>query len=941
MDKDIRNFFGRKDNNLNSKSTEQKTNIVANNDTKINKQKSVATGKEEKTKKKRKAADLDKIDQEDKMAGKSLDNKNITEKEIAKEDISKKKKTKGKNKKGINENKCDVTIDNPLPPIVELHETSNRKTLNKKIIDDDMDVEPIKKPEEVVANKIDKIISNKTEIKNVTSENKNQITKVETSIKTNSSNQKTLRQKVDPCVFFSSGNKNSVSTNSAKNLTEEESINCRISVNIDKEDKSIYSNKDNSFGDTKLLNNKVEVEKMDIVEKEKSIESGVQIKKEKKDENYDYLIDDLDLESMAQEMFVEPLEEKKSSLNQKSSEKVNSDSIFNNRTVIQSNNNNIHLNNDNNNINNHLNSNGNGKNSELRNIIDEDEKSNLSSSSNYSNKNFNFNFSSTNKSNTYNYNSISTTKNKDEISKTDLQNQSNTTKHKVTKKINSKPKNSSQENTTNQLWTFKYNPHDINSIIGNHSVVQKLKKWLEDWDDVHLRGIKQEVEFSHSTRGKSKIENIYAKACIISGSPGIGKTTAVRVLAKHLGFKKFELNASDQRNKQIIMNKVGYLMDNTTISASNISQRNLIIMDEVDGMAGNEDKGGISALIEIVKKTKVPIICICNDIWNRKLRSLVSHCYDLKFSKPEKPLVLRRLREICEKEKLFMEQLSLDNLYENSGGDIRQCLNFLEMQSRKVRSLNSSEFKESLKKGYKDNNLMLNAFEACKRLLNKNEMKNLSHRARLDLFFIDFDLIPNLIHENYLSAFGNARSLGDIKRLVKCADNISFGDIIDKKIHTNNEWNLLPNKGICSSVAPAYFTNGFIYATKFPEISSKFSKVRKVMRQTKELKTLFPYNSLRTIKDEIVPILFSKIVNLLIDFGKDAIEKVINILHEYKFNLLLFKENLFELVNQKMLAKYEKMNSYIKTHLTKKLNEEFKTSLIKKKQKEKGKYSNI
>jgi replication factor C subunit 1 len=904
MDKDIRNFFGKKNsNNSNINTVQEKAKSAPMNETQTGKQNPNAPRKEEKTKKKRKAVEVDKIDQEDKMAGKPLEN--IAEKQSLNEDyVSKQKKTKGKSNtkekndiKSIENNqtiKTIKTIENPLPPVQEI---SNRKTQNKKIIDDDMEVEgPPSKP-----------IENGTNIAQIT-EHKNQGIKLENTVQNksiNKSNQKPLKQKVDPSVFFSSGNKVTTGTASTTNHLSKEEPNSNIIS-------SSNTNNNDSLKDISAKDKEKHHEKKDItvVEEEKSLCK----------ENFDHLIDDLDLESLAQEMFVESTEDKKP-LTYNICEKVNSDSIFNNRTVVQ-----IQPNLNSSLIKNDLDASEKEKNSFKR-ILNDDEKSNKSSSSNYSNKNFNFNFSSTNKSNLINSKS--------------LQNQSKLKKENPSSnKVMINNTNSSSENTTNQLWTSKYNPQDLNSIIGNHGVVQKLKKWLEDWDDVHLRGIKREVEFSHSTRGKSKIENINAKACIISGSPGIGKTSAVRILANHLGFKKFELNASDQRNKQIIMSKVGYLMDNTTISASNISQKNLIIMDEVDGMGGTEDKGGISALIEIVKKTKVPIICICNDIWNRKLRSLVNHCYDLKFSKPEKPQVLKRLREICEKEKLYMEPASLENLYENSGGDIRQCLNFLEMQSRKMRCLSSNksfDFKESLKKGYKDNNLMLNAFEACKRLLNKNEVRNLSHRARLDLFFIDFDLIPNLIHENYLSAFGSGKSLTDIKRLVKCADNISLGDIIDKKIHTNNEWNLLPNKGICSSVAPGFFTNGFIYATKFPEISSKFSKVRKVMRQTKELKTLFPYNSLRTIKDEIVPILFSRIVNLLIEYGKDAVDKVMNILHEYKFNMLLFKENLFELVNQKLLAKYEKMNSTIKTHLTKKLNEEYKTSLIKKKKKDNGK----
>jgi hypothetical protein len=36
-------------------------------------------------------------------------------------------------------------------------------------------------------------------------------------------------------------------------------------------------------------------------------------------------------------------------------------------------------------------------------------------------------------------------------------------------------------------------------------------------------------------------------------------------------------------------------------------------MDEVDGMAGNEDRGGVAELIALIKTTRIPIICICND----------------------------------------------------------------------------------------------------------------------------------------------------------------------------------------------------------------------------------------------------------------------------------------------------------------------------------------
>ena len=57
-------------------------------------------------------------------------------------------------------------------------------------------------------------------------------------------------------------------------------------------------------------------------------------------------------------------------------------------------------------------------------------------------------------------------------------------------------------------------------------------------------------------------------------------------------------------------------------------------MDEVDGMAGNEDRGGMQELIQLIKKSHIPVICICNDRQSQKIRSLANHCFDLRFQRP-------------------------------------------------------------------------------------------------------------------------------------------------------------------------------------------------------------------------------------------------------------------------------------------------------------------
>jgi replication factor C subunit 1 len=63
-------------------------------------------------------------------------------------------------------------------------------------------------------------------------------------------------------------------------------------------------------------------------------------------------------------------------------------------------------------------------------------------------------------------------------------------------------------------------------------------------------------------------------------------------------------------------------------------KRHALIMDEVDGMAGNEDRGGMQELINLIKSTKIPIICMCNDRNSQKVRSLANYCFDLRFYRP-------------------------------------------------------------------------------------------------------------------------------------------------------------------------------------------------------------------------------------------------------------------------------------------------------------------
>ena len=333
---------------------------------------------------------------------------------------------------------------------------------------------------------------------------------------------------------------------------------------------------------------------------------------------------------------------------------------------------------------------------------------------------------------------------------------------------------------TQQLWVDKFRPQTVTDIIGHKEQIKELTEWLSSWPQ---KGV----------------------AALITGPPGIGKTTTAHIIVKSLGRQLKEYNASDIRSAAGIQN----ILQTDSRRLTN----EVIIMDEVDGMAGS-DRGGIAAIAAAIRKGRCPpLICIANDRSSPKMRPLTSVCIDIRFSRPVKTVIAKKLQESLN---LDIPQSQIVEMCERGGNDIRSIINYIQLLGTNAASS-------------KDSNLRLDAFSATQKLF--NERNSLTFTEAEQLVFVDYTMVPLMVQEAYLAA---ART--DIHAASLAADRLSLADEIDDKIHRQQAWYLLPNY-VAQMVAVSRDTTGPAPFNLFPQWLGKNSTHNKNRRQLRQIAT--------------------------------------------------------------------------------------------------------
>jgi replication factor C subunit 2/4 len=200
-------------------------------------------------------------------------------------------------------------------------------------------------------------------------------------------------------------------------------------------------------------------------------------------------------------------------------------------------------------------------------------------------------------------------------------------------------------------WVEKYRPEFLHDIVGNSDAVSRLSAIAE----------------------MGNLPNI-----ILTGPPGIGKTTSVLCLAREMlgdSYKNavLELNASDARGIDIVRNKIKmFAQKKVTLPPG---RHKIIILDEADAMTSAAQQA-LRRTMEIYSST-TRFALACNNSTNI-IEPIQSRCAVLRFTRLSDAEIFSRLQHVAMKENVAYELSGFEAIIFIADGDMRNALNALQ-----------------------------------------------------------------------------------------------------------------------------------------------------------------------------------------------------------------------------------------------------------------------
>ncbi len=288
-----------------------------------------------------------------------------------------------------------------------------------------------------------------------------------------------------------------------------------------------------------------------------------------------------------------------------------------------------------------------------------------------------------------------------------------------------------------EAWVLKHRPRTLSEVIGNKESIQQLLEWTRSWNN----GIPKK------------------RAVFLYGPPGIGKTVSVEALANDLGMEFVEKNASDYRTEEAIKHFAGL----ASRYGSLFGRKRIILLDELDGLTGNADRGGVKAITDVVKSSQAPIVLIANSAYDPRFTALRPYCMMIEFKKLPAGEIAKLLERVCGEEHIQPDEQALKFIAQRSDGDVRSALNDLQALAQGKMKLNYDDVSWL---GYRDRQDTI--FNVLRMILYAKTAA--SAKQAVNMADVDIDMLFEWIFENVPAHLADKHDLAEAMNALSIAD---------------------------------------------------------------------------------------------------------------------------------------------------------------------------